>query len=75
MQKLIIFSWRCPFQRQLLCFQTIESAKRTLAASADSSKFLENEKQQKKIRGNVFPLSPRSHAKIELVWTRKKNLT
>ena len=29
-------------------------------------------KQQKKKRGNVFPLSPRSHAKIELIWTRKK---
>ena len=29
-------------------------------------------KQQKKLRGNVFPLSPRSHAKIELIWTRKK---
>ena len=29
-------------------------------------------KQQKKLRGNVFPLSPRPHAKIELIWTRKK---
>ena len=31
------------------------------------------EKQQKKIRDNVFLLSPRSHAKTELIWTRKKN--
>ena len=30
-------------------------------------------KQQKKLRDNVFLLSPRSHAKIELIWTRKKN--
>ena len=29
-------------------------------------------KQQKKLRGNVFPLSPRSHAKIELIWMRTK---
>ena len=29
-------------------------------------------KQQKKLRDNVFLLSPRSHAKIELIWTRKK---
>ena len=29
-------------------------------------------KQQKKLCGNVFPLSPRSHVKIELIWTRKK---
>ena len=29
-------------------------------------------KQQKKLQGNVFPLSPRSHAKIELIWTRTK---
>ena len=29
-------------------------------------------KQQKKLRGNVFSLSPRSHAKIELIWMRKK---
>ena len=29
-------------------------------------------KQQKKLRGNVFLLSPRSHAKIELNWTRTK---
>ena len=31
-------------------------------------------KQQKKLRGNVFPLSPTSHAKIELIWTRKKKI-
>ena len=30
-------------------------------------------KQQKKLRDNVFLLSPRSHAKIELIWTGKKN--
>ena len=29
-------------------------------------------KQQKKLPDNVFLLSPRSHAKIELIWTRKK---
>ena len=29
-------------------------------------------KQQKKLLDNVFLLSPRSHAKIELIWTRKK---
>ena len=29
-------------------------------------------KQQKKLRGNVFPLSPRSHAKIDLIWARTK---
>ena len=29
-------------------------------------------KQQKKLRANIFLLSPRSHAKIELIWTRKK---
>ena len=29
-------------------------------------------KQQKKLRGSFFLLSPRSHAKIELIWTRKK---
>ena len=28
--------------------------------------------EQKKLRDNVFLLSPRSHAKIELIWTRKK---
>ena len=32
-------------------------------------------KQQKKLQGNVFPLSPRSHAKIELIWTRKKKFS
>ena len=32
-------------------------------------------KQQKKLRGNVFPLSLRTLAKIELIWTRKKNST
>ena len=31
-------------------------------------------KQQKKLRDKVFLLSPRSHAKIELIWTRKKKL-
>ena len=29
-------------------------------------------KQQKKLPGIVFPFSPRSHAKIELIWMRKK---
>ena len=29
-------------------------------------------KQQKKLPDNVFLLSPRSHGKIELIWTRKK---
>ena len=29
-------------------------------------------KTAKKLWGNVFPLSPRSHAKIELIWTSKK---
>ena len=29
-------------------------------------------KQQKKLRDNVFLLNPRSHGKIELIWTRKK---
>ena len=45
MQKRSFFSWRCPFQRKLLFFQTIESAKHAFAASAGSRKFLENEKQ------------------------------
>ena len=35
-----------PFQRKLLFFQTIESAKRAFAASAGSRKFLENEKKK-----------------------------
>ena len=48
------------------CFsKLIESAKRAFAARAGSRTFLKNEKQnsRKKLRGNVFPLSPRSHAK------------
>ena len=43
--KSAVFFWRCPFQRKLLFFQTIESAKRAFAASAGWRKFLENEKQ------------------------------
>ena len=45
MQKRSFFSWQCSFQRKLLFFQTLESAKRAFAASAGSRKFLENEKQ------------------------------
>ena len=43
------FSWRCPFQRKLLFFQTIESVKRAFAASAGSRKFIENENKHLEI--------------------------
>ena len=62
MQKRSFFSWRCPFQRKLLFFQTIESAKRTFAASAGSRKFLENEKQNsRKNYGAVFSREVQGH--------------
>ena len=80
--KTQFFSWRCPFQRQLLCFQTIESAKRALAASADSSKFLENEKQNSRkkygamfsrwVQGHMQKLS--SFGRGKKIWP-KKSLT
>ena len=56
-----------------LFFQTTESAKCAFAAMSGSGKpaflhalFLENEKQnsRKNYMVNVFPLNPRSHAKI-----------
>ena len=56
------FSWRCPFQRKLLFFQTIESAKRAFAARPGSRKFLKNEKQNsRKNYGATFSCSVQGH--------------
>ena len=62
------FSWRRPFQRKLLFFETIESAKRAFAARAGSRKpalFLENEKQnsKKKNTGQCFPVKSKVRCK------------
>ena len=72
-ERVVFYAKNIP--RKLLLFQTIESAKRTFSTKDGSRKFLENEKQnsRKEIWGNAFTLSPRSHAKIELIWTRKKS--
>ena len=48
--KMHFFSWRHPFQRKILFFQTIESAKRAFAAKAGSRKpalFLEKQNSRK----------------------------
>ena len=58
MQKRSFLTWQSPFQRKLLFFQTIESAKRAFAAGAGSRKLalcLENEKQNsRKNYGEMF---------------------
>ena len=60
--KNAVFSWRCPFQRKLLFFQTIESAKREFVARAGSRKFLENEKQNsRKNYGAMFSCQVQGH--------------
>ena len=57
MQKRSFFSWRCPFQRKLLFFRTIESAKRAFAASAGYKNFSETKnKTAEKITGQCFPV-------------------
>ena len=60
--KTQFFSWWRPFQRKLLFFQTIESAKHAFAASAGSRKFLENEKQNsRKNYGAMFSREVQGH--------------
>ena len=61
MQKCSFFPG-CPFQRKLLFFQTIESARHAFAARAGSRKFLENEKQNgRKNYGAMFTFQIQGH--------------
>ena len=74
MKKRSFFSWRCPFQRKLLFLPNNRISKARICHQCWFKKISRKQKtkQQKKLQGNAFPLGPKSHAKIELIWTRKK---